>query len=127
MTLQNLRVVLRTHPRSKKMRTAGRLSKLLAWRKVDWVTSLDQRKAAGCAARAAVLQCFPLVRYRSSQHMSSNIRLRLFLMMVLEFVIWGAWLPLIYNYLPSLKFSPAEQSWILNAFPISAIVGIFFS
>ena len=59
--------------------------------------------------------------------MSSNIRLRLFVMMVLEFVIWGAWLPLIYGYLPSLGFSPSEQSWILNAFPISAILGIFFS
>src|SRR6478609_8940737 len=59
--------------------------------------------------------------------MNSNIRLRLFLMMVLEFVIWGAWLPLIYYYLPSLKFTPVEQSWILNAFPISAILGIFFS
>jgi nucleoside transporter len=59
--------------------------------------------------------------------MNSNVRLRLFLMMVLEFVIWGAWLPLIYGYLPSLGFTPSEQSWILNAFPISAIVGIFFS
>jgi nucleoside transporter len=59
--------------------------------------------------------------------MNSNIRFRLFLMMVLEFVIWGAWLPLIYNYLPSLGFTPAQQSWILNAFPVSAIVGIFFS
>jgi nucleoside transporter len=59
--------------------------------------------------------------------MNSNIRLRLFLMMVLEFVIWGAWLPLIYNYLPSLKFSPFEQSLILNAFPVSAILGMFFS
>ena len=48
-------------------------------------------------------------------------------MMVLEFFIWGAWLPLIYGYLPSLGFTPAEQSWILNAFPIAAIVGMFFS
>lgn len=48
-------------------------------------------------------------------------------MMVLEFFIWGAWLPLIFGYLPSLGFSPAEQSWILNAFPIAAIVGMFFS
>ena len=48
-------------------------------------------------------------------------------MMVLEFFIWGAWLPLIFGYLPSLNFSPAEQSWILNAFPIAAIVGMFFS
>src|SRR5689334_12327327 len=59
--------------------------------------------------------------------MNSNVRFRLFLMMVLEFVIWGAWLPLIYGYLPSLGFSPSEQSWILNAFPVSAIAGIFFS
>ncbi|MDB6018194.1 MAG: yegT [Pedosphaera sp.] len=48
-------------------------------------------------------------------------------MMVLEFFIWGAWLPLIFGYLPSLGFSPAEQSWILNAFPIAAIIGMFFS
>src|SRR6187401_964607 len=54
-------------------------------------------------------------------------RNRLFLMMVLEFFIWGAWLPLIFGYLPSLGFSPGQQSWILNAFPIAAIVGMFFS
>ena len=34
---------------------------------------------------------------------------------------------MIYGYLPSLKFTPVEQSWILNAFPIAAIVGMFFS
>ena len=54
-------------------------------------------------------------------------RFKLFVMMVLEFFIWGAWLPLIFGYLPSLGFSPAEQAWILNAFPIAAIVGMFFS
>src|SRR5437773_3537815 len=54
-------------------------------------------------------------------------RFKLFFMMVLELFIWGAWLPLIYGYLPSLGFTPAEQSWILNAFPISAIIGMFFS
>ncbi|MBI2924421.1 MAG: nucleoside permease [Verrucomicrobia bacterium] len=59
--------------------------------------------------------------------MNSSIRTKLFLMMVLEFFIWGAWLPLIFGYLPSLGFSPAEQSWILNAFPLAAIVGMFFS
>jgi MFS family permease len=72
--------------------------------------------------------------------------LKLTLMMVLEFFIWGAWLPLIFGYLPSLGFSaekppalfapllPAsvawffsEQSLILNAFPFAAIVGMFFS
>ncbi len=59
--------------------------------------------------------------------MNNPIRFRLFLMMVLEFFIWGCWLPLIYNYLPSLGFRPVEQAWILNAFPIAAIVGLFFS
>src|SRR3989442_8026080 len=59
--------------------------------------------------------------------MNKGIRFKLFVMMVLEFFIWGAWLPLIFGYLPSLGFSPAEQSWILNAFPIAAIVGMFFS
>src|ERR1041385_5433820 len=78
--------------------------------------------------------------------MNSGIRFKLFLMMVLEFFIWGAWLPLIFGYLPSLGFSasnpPAvlaplipkfmalffsEQSLILNAFPIAAIIGMFFS
>ncbi|MSU22983.1 MAG: MFS transporter [Opitutus sp.] len=74
---------------------------------------------------------------------------RLFFMMVLEFFIWGAWLPLIFGYLPSLGFSAteppkilaglasilpswlrilfSEQALILNAFPVASIVGMFFS
>jgi nucleoside transporter len=57
----------------------------------------------------------------------ANLKVRLFIMMVLEFFIWGAWLPLIFGYLPGLGFTPSQQSWILNAFPIAAIVGMFFS
>ena len=78
--------------------------------------------------------------------MNSSTRTKLFLMMVLEIAIWGAWLPLIFGYLPSLGFSatepPAaiaayvpsflkwlfsEQGMILNAFPVAAIIGMFFS
>ena len=78
--------------------------------------------------------------------MSTSPRARLFLMMVLEIAIWGAWLPLIFGYLPSLGFSPtsppallapyvpdflawlfSEQGMILNAFPVAAIIGMFFS
>ena len=59
--------------------------------------------------------------------MNSTIRFKLFLMMVLEFFIWGAWLPLIFGYLPSLGFNAGQQSLILNAFPVAAIVGMFFS
>ena len=56
-----------------------------------------------------------------------STRWKLFLMMVLQFFIWGAWLPLIFGYLPSLGFSAGEQAWILNAFPVAAIVGMVFS
>jgi nucleoside transporter len=59
--------------------------------------------------------------------MNNSNRLKLFLMMVLEIAIWGAWFPLIFGYLPSMGFSPGQQSWILNTFPIAAIVGMFFS
>lgn len=59
--------------------------------------------------------------------MSTHVKWRLSVMMLLEFFIWGAWLPLIFSYLPSLKFSPGQQSLILNAFPAAAIVGMFFS
>src|SRR5271157_4725379 len=53
--------------------------------------------------------------------------LKLFLMMVLEFFIWGAWLPFIFSYLPGLGFTPGQQALILNAFPLAAILGMFFS
>src|SRR5262249_27335627 len=59
--------------------------------------------------------------------MNTAIRLRLFIMMVLEIFICGCWLPLSHGYLPSLTFSPIQQAWILNTFPIAAIVGMFFS
>ena len=58
---------------------------------------------------------------------------RLWLMMVLEFVIWGAWLPLIWGYMGAtvadggLGFSGAQIAWVGSAFAIASIVGIFFS
>ncbi|MGE0609475.1 MAG: MFS transporter [Pirellulales bacterium] len=55
------------------------------------------------------------------------IRTKLFAMMFLEFFIWGAWLPLIFGYLPSLGFNSLQQSLILNAFPAAAILAMFFS
>src|SRR5580658_8074799 len=59
--------------------------------------------------------------------MNNTVRFRLFIMMVLEYVIWGAWLPLIFSYLPSLDFSAMERIAILNAFPVAALVAMFFS
>jgi len=59
--------------------------------------------------------------------MINSVRSRLFIMMVLEYVIWGAWLPLIFSYLPTLGFSALERTVILNAFPVAALVAMFFS
>src|SRR5215218_6192697 len=59
--------------------------------------------------------------------MNSGIRIKLFLMMVLEFFIWGAWLPLIFGYLPSLGFDALQQGLILGAFNLAAFTAMFFS
>src|ERR1043166_124855 len=58
--------------------------------------------------------------------MKNATHFKLSAMMFLEFFIWGAWLPLIFGYLPSLNFGTAEQSWILNAFTIGSFTGMFF-
>ncbi|MFM9059579.1 MAG: nucleoside permease [Planctomycetaceae bacterium] len=54
---------------------------------------------------------------------------RLWLMMVLEFAIWGAWLPLIWGYMgkDGLAFTDSQVAWVGSAFAIASIVGIFFS
>ena len=58
--------------------------------------------------------------------MQRSVFFKLFAMMFLQFFIWGAWLPLIFGYLPALKFSALQQSLILNAFPVAAILAMFF-
>jgi nucleoside transporter len=58
--------------------------------------------------------------------MNAN-RFKLSAMMFLEFFIWGAWLPLIFGYLPILKFSTLEQGVILNAFAFGSLTAMFFS
>jgi nucleoside transporter len=61
--------------------------------------------------------------------MNSHIKLKLFLMMVLEFFIWGAWLPLIWGYMgkDGLNFTGSQTALVGSAFAIASIVGIFFS
>lgn len=55
------------------------------------------------------------------------IRTRLSVMMFLEFLIWGAWYPLVFGYLPALGFDSDQQFWILSGFNFAAIVAMFFS
>lgn len=50
-------------------------------------------------------------------------------MMVLEFFIWGAWLPLIWGYMgkDGLNFTDMQITWVGSAFAIASVIGIFFS
>lgn len=60
--------------------------------------------------------------------MNSAIRTRLSVMMFLEYVVWGAWLPLLGVYLGKsyLGFTDTQTGWIFNAFAIASLTGMFF-
>jgi nucleoside transporter len=58
--------------------------------------------------------------------MNSAIRTKLSFMMFLEYVIYGAWLPLLGLYIGNyLKFTPGQIAWVFNAFAIASITGMF--
>lgn len=61
--------------------------------------------------------------------MKSPAAKKLFLMMVLEFFIWGAWLPLIWGYMgkDGLNFNDFQITLVGSAFAIASVIGIFFS
>ncbi len=60
--------------------------------------------------------------------MNSVIRVKLSVMMFLEYVVYGAWLPLLGLYIGAdyLKFSGLQQAWVFNAFAIASLTGMFF-
>src|SRR4029079_19218192 len=55
------------------------------------------------------------------------IRMRLSVMMFLEFLIWGGLYPLIFGYLPAIGFDNNQQTMALACFNVAAIVAMFFS
>lgn len=60
--------------------------------------------------------------------MNNPIRFKLFLMMVLQLLIWGAWLPLINGYMENaLGFAAWQRTWVNNAFAVASITAMFFS
>jgi len=59
--------------------------------------------------------------------MNRGPRFKLFLMMVLEIAIWGAWQVQIFNYMPMLKFEQWQQNLAGSMFAIASVTGIFFS
>src|SRR2546428_10398949 len=60
--------------------------------------------------------------------MPENARWRLSLMMFLEYVIWGSWLPLLALYLSRfLRFSGTEIGWIFATQAIASVAAVFVS
>lgn len=57
----------------------------------------------------------------------AGITPRLFLMMVLQLAIWGAWAPKLFPYMKLLGLSAGEQSLVGSCWGIAAVLGIFFS
>ena len=60
--------------------------------------------------------------------MNPVIRAKLSFMMFLEYVIYGAWLPLLNVYLGKdyLNFTLDQQGWVFNAFALASLTGMFF-
>ncbi|CAN5320133.1 MFS transporter [soil metagenome] len=54
-------------------------------------------------------------------------RLKLSLMMFLQFFIWGAWFELGFDYIPWLGFTPLQTSLVFGAFNVGAVVALLFT
>jgi nucleoside transporter len=64
--------------------------------------------------------------------MKSKARIQLSVMMFLQYVIWGAWLPLLTLYLTKYlhfrggaDFSGVEAAWIMNTFALASVTAMF--
>lgn len=60
-------------------------------------------------------------------HTDRSVKSKLFLMMVLEIAIWGAWQVKLFSYMPLLNFTVWQMQLAGSMFAIASIVGIFFS
>lgn len=58
---------------------------------------------------------------------NSSIKNKLFLLMILEIAIWGAWQVKIFPYMGMLNFTAGQQAWVGSVFGIASLIGIFFS
>src|SRR6187200_1416794 len=58
---------------------------------------------------------------------STSIRNKLFVLMILEIAIWGAWQVKIFPYMGMLEFTAGQQAWVGSVFGIASLIGIFFS
>ncbi|MDA7613845.1 MFS transporter [Verrucomicrobiales bacterium] len=58
---------------------------------------------------------------------NKSVKNKLFVMMILEIAIWGAWQIKLFSYMPMLGFETWQINLAGSMFGIASIVGIFFS
>ncbi|MDX1950736.1 MAG: MFS transporter [Verrucomicrobiota bacterium] len=58
--------------------------------------------------------------------MNSSVRVKLSLMMFLEFFVWGSWYVTAPNYLGTVGFQAEHIAWTYSAGPITGIIAPFF-
>src|SRR4051794_41100923 len=63
---------------------------------------------------------------REATSMSLDVRIRLSIMMFLEFFVWGAWYVTMGTYLTEMKFSGGDVGGAYSTTSIAAILSPFF-
>jgi nucleoside transporter len=59
----------------------------------------------------------------TSSSLDMGIRIRLSIMMFLQFAIWGSWATVIGNYLDHLKYSKEDIGWVGSLMPLGGMIG----
>ncbi|MGL5097345.1 MAG: MFS transporter, partial [Planctomycetia bacterium] len=57
--------------------------------------------------------------------MNNDIRIRLSIMMFLQYFIWGAWFVTLASFASALKFSGDEIGWVYATVPLGGILAPF--
>lgn len=77
-------------------------------------------------ATVCSFECSSRFLSMNSSLSDKSIRNRLFIMMLLQIAIWGAWQPKIFPYMEMLKFSSFETSLGGSLFGLASLFGLFF-
>jgi len=57
--------------------------------------------------------------------MSLGLRVRLSIMMFLQYYVWGIWLPILANFLADAGLTPIQIGWVFTVYGFGAILGPF--
>ena len=57
--------------------------------------------------------------------MNSGVRWRLSVMMLLQYVVWGAWYPVYSAYLERRGFTGSQMGWIYALLPLGSMIAPF--